>query len=131
MIRDIAIRCVTVAVPVLKFVFKSVAVLSLVAIVLTAFYFISEPFAAFGGWYADNNVLPKALLLLLAPAVAALANQIRGNLVEQAKREEHKSVARAFTQATDDQVPEMVMGWLTWLAFAVGAIALGRIVQLV
>ena len=134
MIRDIAIRCVTFAVGVLKFVFKSivkiVAVLSVVAIVLTAMYFISEPFAECGEWYADNNIFPKALFLVLAPVAAALTNQIKGNLAEQAKLQEPRSVRRAFTQATDEQIPEMVMGWLTWLALTVGAIALGQIVGL-
>ena len=130
MIREIATRCATVAAAIAKFVFKSVAVLSVVAIILTALYFISEPFAAFGDWYVDNNVFPMALFLIVAPCAAALANQIRGNLAEQAKRQKSKSVKRAFTQAIGDQVPEMVMGWLTWLAFAVGAIALGLIVDL-
>ena len=130
MIRDIAIRCVTVAVRVLKFVFKIVALLSVIAIVLTALYFISEPLAAFGEWYVDNNIFTKALFLVLAPVAAALTNQIKGNLAEQAKRQEPRSVRRAYTQATGEQIPEMVMGWLTWLALTVGAIALGQIVGL-
>ena len=130
MIRDIAIRCVAVAVGVLKFVFKIVAFLSVVAIVLTALYFISEPFAAFGEWYADNNIFPKAFFLVLAPVAAALTNQIKGNLADQAKRQEPRSLGRAFTQATGEQIPEMVMGWLTWLALTVGAIALGQVVGL-
>lgn len=130
MIRDIATRCATVTVAVAKLVFKGVAILSVIAIIFTALYFITEPFAAFGKWYADNNIFPKVLFLILAPGAAALANQIKGNLAEQAKRQEPRSVRRAFTQATDEQTPEMVMGWLTWLAFTVGAIALGQIVGL-
>ena len=130
MARNIAECCATAAVAVLRFVVKWTAILSIIAIVLTALYFIAEPFAAFGEWYTDNNIFPKALFLILAPVAASLANQIKGNLAEQAKLQEPKSVKRAFTLATEEQIPEMVMGWLTWLAFAVGAIALGQIVGL-
>ena len=130
MVRNVAKNAATATVAVLRHVVKGVAILSVIAVVVTGLYFIAEPFAAFGKWFSDNNVFPKALLLLLAPIAAALANQVKRNLSEQAKLEEPKSVKRAFNQATEEQVPEMVMGWISWLAFTAGAIALGLIVGL-
>ena len=91
---------------------KCAAILSIILIVLTGLYFMVEPFDEFAKWYAIDNVFPKALLLVLAPKAAALANQIKRNLAEQAKRQGPKSVKRAFNQATKEQTREMVMGWL-------------------
>ena len=112
-----------------RFVLRWLVRLSVVGVILVALYFISEPFYKFGNWFNANNILPRALLLVLAPIAAAVASQIKENLAEQAKRGEAKSVRRAFEEI-DSQSYELVMGWITWLAFAVGAIALSQVVNL-
>ena len=126
MIRSIARSCATATVAVTKFVVKWAAILSTVAIILTALYFIAEPFAAFGKWSEEQKIAHYALFFILAPSVGALANQIKGNLAEQAKRQEPQSLRQAFTQAKDDQVLEIAMGWLAWLPVPVGTLVLGK-----
>lgn len=130
MMRRIAIRCATRAARVLKGILAGVAILSGITVVVGVLYLLSEPFYTFGEWYFDNNVFPKALILVVAALIAAVANQIKRNLAEQAKRQEPRSIGRALTQAEREQVAEMIMGWLTWMALTAGAIALGQIVKL-
>lgn len=111
-----------------RFVLRWVAILSVGVVILAGLYFISEPFAKFGNWYAANNILPRALLLVLAPIAATIASQIKQNLVDQRKRGESKSVRQAFREI-DGQVVEAVMEWIKWMAFGVGALALAQIVD--
>ena len=127
MIRD-TIRRYTVAT--FRLTLQGLLWLSIGAVVITAAYFLSEPFAKFGQWYADNNIAPKAMVFVLAPLTAAATSQIRENLVQQRKRREPKSIRRAYRELRDSQTRELLLGWLTWLAFTAGAIALGQMVAL-
>ena len=117
-------------IPTLKKLLVALMWMSYVAVAFTVAYFLSEPFERFGRWYEENNVAPRALVFVLAPLAAAVAYQIRGNLVQQAKRREPKSIRRAYRQLRDSQTAELLLGWLTWLAFTAGAIALGQMVDL-
>ena len=111
-----------------KFILTGMVLIFFGLALLAGLYFISEPFNAFAYWYRDNNIAPKAFTLVVMPVLAAYASQIKENLSEQAKRLECKSTRLAFTE-TDRQIPQVVMGWLTWFAFALGAIALLQIVK--
>ena len=104
--------------------------LSIAAVLLTVAYFLSEPFERFAKWYVGNNVAPRVIVLILAPLAAAAAIQIRVNLIQQGERREPKSIRRAYRQMRDNQTAELLLGWLTWLAFTVGATAFTQLVEL-
>lgn len=127
MIRNIYTRYV---VPTFRKILYGLMWLALAVVLIAVAYFLSEPFAKFGRWYEENNVAPRAMVFVLAPLAAAAASQIRGNLVQQVKRREPKSIRRAFRQLLDSQPQELLLGWLTWLAFTSGAIALGQMIDL-
>lgn len=129
LLRVSAVRVSRWAIVAGRFVIQGIGILAVAGVVLTAAYFISEPFDKFAQWYNANNIAPRALILVLGPIAAAVASQIKENLVQQGRRREPKSIRRALSQINGQQ-DEMLMEWVKWLTFAVSAIALSQIVGL-
>ena len=106
------------------------AFIAVAIVLLTVAYFLVDPLESFAGWFNANNIFHRAIILVVAPVVAAYADQVRDNLSEQGKRQECKSFGRAFKQAFDTQAPEVVMRWLAWVALAAVGITLVQVVDL-
>lgn len=115
---------------VLRLILNTLAVIALLIVLGTAAYFIADPVASFAGWFNQNNIFYRAIILVIAPLVVAYADQVRDNLSEQDKRGKTKSLQKAFKQARDTQTPEILMRWLAWAALASVGIALAQIVRL-
>lgn len=106
------------------------AYITIAIVLITILYFIAEPFSTFAEWFNASNILHRAIIVVLAPFVAAYADQVRDNLSEQGKRDECKSLRRALKQAQDTQALEISMRWLAWVSLAAVGIALVQIVDL-
>ena len=128
-IRRAARRYVAISI---NWTLQGVAFLSFFAVVIVVAYYIAGPFYEFADWVEDNNIVPRFALWVFMPMGAAIASQMKINLSEQAKRREPKNIKRAWNQVfdkADGQVDELLLLYVAWMAFAVGAVALTGIVE--
>ncbi len=108
----------------------ALAFIAIAIALLTVLYFLVDPLESFAGWFNANNLFHRAIILVVAPVVAAYADQVRDNLSEQGKCQECKSLWQAFKKAKDAQAREVVMRWLAWAALATVGMTLVEVVDL-